>query len=757
MTAHMENVLHHVDQMPALAEVAVKIMQLVLEEEFSFQELTVLVESDPSLTLKVLKAANKADRGGVKVSSVSHAFPLLGIRPLRLLLLSIIVKDGLAGNADENDLHKELWLHSLACAIFSGLLAEKICPQLRNEAFAAGLLHDIGKMFCLIYFPDRYMDWREQVHENKEPNSLFEERILGTNYATIGRELARKWDLPSLIENTIWQCSLDSEISDDTERGEDAETANDGELREMLLLVKVAEHLAYDALGDLKALSRIHPVDINELLSPLGITRKELDAIKEAFPEEFEEHVSLFDLDSNGSALFYRALQQANERLANIALELDEKNSRLAISNRFSTNMVKAGIAFNKMEKISEFLASLPQYLSPELGITRGILYWVNDSQTFLEGVLWKEGRAHRIFAYPLNKNMEPVQEAGSPRISKGLSALIKTARERGLRPGEQPKRFSVGHGFSIFSLSGKGFAGELCLGREHPEQRMTTQEFLGFSPFVTLITTTLDRLRMYKELCERAEELSAALWKNQQVNLQLMQTERLASVGQLAAGVVHEINNPLAIISARTEMLETKEEDDKKKQELARVHEQIERITSILDRLMNFGRPFSPCKEMVEVTTLLDKVLDLVDPAMRKNDIGIERHYAKELPSLYADAGQLQQVILNLCINAQHAMEGKGGTLCVKAAPGISPKWLDITVSDTGVGIPSEYLEKVFDPFFTTKEQDKGTGLGLSVAYGIITNHYGKIDIKSEPGQGTSVCVSLPVMAPDEPDEDAE
>ncbi len=744
MTVQIDNVLHQVEQMPSLPAVAAKILHIVLEDEFSLSELASLVESDPALTLKVLKSVNNAERGGHQVSSVSHAFPLIGMRPLRILLLSVIVRDGLVGSeTEEDDLHKELWIHSLATAIFAGLLAERTYPQLRNEAFAAGMLHDMGKIFFLVYFPEKFMECRERVLVHGEPSSVAEERIFKTNHAAIGRELARKWHLPSLIENTIWQHHIDPGV-----------VSQDNGLREMLLLVKGANQLAHDSLVDDPHPSMTREADTRELLTSLGITREDLDGVRETFSRELEEHVALFDLDSDGSSLFYQALQRANERLALIALELDQKNASLGVSNRFSAAVIKAGIAFNKIDAVSDFFPAIPHYLNADMGIERGVAYWVNESRTFLEGVVWKSGGFERLFACPLDRDMEPIQEPGTPSVSAGLRTLIKSAREREARIGDQgrgssPRRVTVSHGFTIFSLSGNGFTGELCLGRARPEQSMTTQEFLGFSQFVSLIVTTLDRLRVYRALCRRADELSSALWKNRQVNLQLMQTERLAAVGQLAAGAAHEINNPLAIISARTQMIEAKEGDEKKKRELRQIHEQIERISSILTNLMGFARPPAPSKNLVDINGLLDKVLDLVSPPMHKQDIRIERQYAQDLSPVHADAGQLEQVFLNFCINAQHAMEEQGGILSVSTTPGSSPKWVDIVVQDTGVGIAKECLAKVFDPFFTTKEQGKGTGLGLSTAYGIVTNHYGNVEIQSEPGQGTRVCVSLPVMAP--------
>ncbi|WP_462324119.1 HDOD domain-containing protein [Desulfoplanes sp.] len=742
MSVQIDNVLHQLDQMPSLPAVAAKILHIVLEDEFSLPELATLVESDPTLTLKVLNTVNNAERGGHPVSSVSHAFPLIGMRPLRILLLSVIVKDGLVENGtDQEGIHKELWTHSLACAIFAGLLAERTYPQLRNEAFAAGMLHDLGKIFLLVYFPEKYLECRERIVRNNEPASVAEERIFGTNHTTIGRELAKKWHLPQHIEQAIWRHHLDSAV-----------LGQEDGLQEMLLLIKGADYLAHEALVDTPQPSMTRDADSKRIINSLGLDPQDMLQIRDGFSREFKEHISLFDLESDGTSLFYQALQRANERLARIALELDRKNESLTISDRFSTAVIKAGIAFNTVETVGDFFPTLPKYLGANVGIQRGIVYWINRSGTFLEGILWKSNGFERLFSSPMNGAMEPVPKSGTPPLSPALHGLIKTAGERGRGCGDNPdrtdpRRFSIAQGLTIFPFQANGFMGEVCLGREGTAVPPTNQELMGLSQFVALIETTLDRLRVNRDLCRRADELSAALWKNRQVNLQLMQTERLAAVGQLAAGAAHEINNPLAIISARTQMIEAREENDKKKKELKQIHGQIERISTILTNLMGFARPPVPSKERVDINQLLDKVLDLVAPPMLKQHIQVERNYARDLPLLHADGGQLEQVFLNFCINAQHAMEEGGGTLRVKTGRGGSPKWIGVAIEDSGVGISENHLAKIFDPFFTTKEQGKGTGLGLSTAYGIVTNHYGKIDVRSVPGEGTRILVSLPVM----------
>jgi signal transduction histidine kinase len=295
--------------------------------------------------------------------------------------------------------------------------------------------------------------------------------------------------------------------------------------------------------------------------------------------------------------------------------------------------------------------------------------------------------------------------------------------------------------------IAGTLFLGELITRRSKTaKSTLSSHEYLGFSYIVFAVTTLLHQAVLQKKLQEKSEELGTALWKNKQINLQLMQTERLAAVGQLAAGAAHEINNPLAIIYARAQFLLSKEVDQKKRKELEQITEQIERISSILTNLMGFARPAPPKLEELSLNDILEKALTLVETECRKRHITILRDYGRNLPKMKGDPKQLEQLFLNLLINAQHAMEKEGGTLVVFTKITEDHKNIIVGIRDTGMGIPKENMAQIFDPFFTTKEDGKGTGLGLSTSYGIINNHYGTIKVESETGVGTTMLVEVPV-----------
>ncbi len=221
-------------------------------------------------------------------------------------------------------------------------------------------------------------------------------------------------------------------------------------------------------------------------------------------------------------------------------------------------------------------------------------------------------------------------------------------------------------------------------------------------------------------------------------------QAERLASVGMLAAGVAHEINNPLGGILALSSLaVEDMQPDDPARPNLEEVVRQTERCRDIVKGLLEFSRQSKAGTEMVDVNQVLDGTLGLIGGQATFFNVEIIKDRDPALPRITADRSQLQQVFTNLLVNAAQAMDERG-TITLTTRYSASDGHVEVTVSDTGRGIPAEYIDRIFDPFFTTKESGKGTGLGLSIVYGIITQHGGTIAVRSRPG-GTTVTIRFP------------
>jgi len=230
-----------------------------------------------------------------------------------------------------------------------------------------------------------------------------------------------------------------------------------------------------------------------------------------------------------------------------------------------------------------------------------------------------------------------------------------------------------------------------------------------------------------------------------------LIQSEKQASVGRLAAGVAHEINNPLTGVLTYTHMLlRRKDIEDDIRSDLQTIAESTERVRKIVKGLLDFSRQIKLDKEPTEVNRLVSSAISLMDNQALVKGVTIKFNPGENLPMITLDRNQFQSVLLNMIINALDATE-PGGTINIYTATGLSAsdtghKGVEITIADTGCGIPAENLDKLFDPFFSTKEVGQGTGLGLSVSYGIVQRHGGTIRVQSEIGKGSIFFIWIPI-----------
>jgi signal transduction histidine kinase len=223
----------------------------------------------------------------------------------------------------------------------------------------------------------------------------------------------------------------------------------------------------------------------------------------------------------------------------------------------------------------------------------------------------------------------------------------------------------------------------------------------------------------------------------------QLRQTERLAELGTLAAGMAHEIGTPMNVILGRAEHLLQRTTDERVQKGLGIIITQVERITKIMNQLLTFARRCPIERRPIDLRRIIADCLDIVQERVARHRIIVEMVCPDDMPLVYADPDQMSQVLLNLVINALHAMPN-GGVLRITLS--LSEGSVKLVIVDTGHGIAKQDLPKIFNPFFTTKEVGKGTGLGLTVVHGIVQEHGGSIEVDSEPGRGTSFTIILPL-----------
>jgi signal transduction histidine kinase len=371
----------------------------------------------------------------------------------------------------------------------------------------------------------------------------------------------------------------------------------------------------------------------------------------------------------------------------------------------------------DEYERLKEFSENIVESIN--VGILAasldGIVESWNSQIEKLTGVLRKDavGRSLlELFPAELCQKFDEMKPGvGSPNVYRTV-----------LRP----------HSASIPSYNGNGKNGH------HAEKSAPVRESIvnmAVAPLVSKDLKQIGRLIIFDDITDRDE-----------LERRLVQADKLSSIGLLAAGVAHEVNTPLAVISTYAQMLAKQVSGDEQKAKLLdKIAKQTFRASEIVNSLLNFSRTSPTDFADVDLNRVIRETASLVEHQFQKAGITCDLSFAENLPTVRGNSGKLQQVFLNLFINARDAM-AEGGLLTVRTRS--EAGFAVIEVADTGQGIPPEYLARIYDPFFTTKGPKKGTGLGLSISYGIVHEHEGNIEVDSSVGNGTRFRLEFPGLA---------
>ncbi|WP_043645571.1 HDOD domain-containing protein [Fundidesulfovibrio putealis] len=734
-TDRMRKLIESMEQLPSAPASAARILGIATREFPDFQELVEAIEADPSVSTQLLRLANTAGFNRVeKVDDIRQAAMLLGTDVVRTVALCVCVREGLFNTFDAGDpLVREYWRHSLACACAAKLLAEQARPGLSGAAFAAGLLHDCGKLALISAGSDAYVSLLRDEFLVGQRLVAAEQEALGADHCLAGKWLLERWKLPELFIDAAWMHHQPASA-----------LLGAGEHATVSLIVALADRLAHEAMGTVP--SGFEDADCLGLASALGLEGPvALREVRAGVGNLFAERAALFDLKEDAASFYFNALGRANRRLGEATLGLAGKNQALERDAMALRRVAQAGVEIAKAFTPQDVLLALARCIQERFASPGGLACVIEPVLRSATGHAWGFGGGPRPVDIPLDESLRPDDSDSSVGLPREFLDHLTGWRTRASAlagPEGPPIHFQDGVAMVTLTDGAESF-GELLYrpasGRVLPEERTA----------VSLLAQLAAQAFRHIELvgrCElRSERLAQVMRSMQDMNDKLLKTQRLAAVGQLAAGAAHEINNPLAIISARAQLLEMREEDQAKKKGLRQMVEQIERISAILGSLMDFARPAAPRMEAMNPRDVMDRVLSLLEGSLGSQGIEVRRDYRGAIPDIKADARQMEQVLLNLALNAQHAMEDAGGVLTAGISYSSENDSVMFSISDTGVGIPRENLEKIFDPFFTTKAEGKGTGLGLSTAYGIVAAHKGRISVTSEPGSGSVFSLVMP------------
>jgi signal transduction histidine kinase len=394
---------------------------------------------------------------------------------------------------------------------------------------------------------------------------------------------------------------------------------------------------------------------------------------------------------------------------------------------------------------VDEILRLVLEGLTKNIGFDRARLYLVNEKRNVLECKMAVGIDEERIRGITLRLNPEDSIVARS--IFEKQPFIIPDARKD---PRVNPiikEKFNLHSLVAIPLLVKEKALGAIAADFIDPNKNITKEALESVMAFAQQAGLAIHNAFMYQELKTFSQQMEEKIQKTtadlKKTEAQLIRSEKLAALGQLAAGIAHEIRNPLTSINILIHsMTKNLPSGDSHKEDLKVIEEEIHRMNEILDQFLRFAKPATPLLEKADVFSIFEETLQLLRPHIEKQLIVVEKEF-QPLPIILMDREQMKQVFLNLLLNAIQAMPG-GGHLTLRGQNSEDGQWIHISIQDSGIGISSENINKLFDPFFSTKEG--GIGLGLSITHRIIDQHHGKIEVESAPGKGTLFTIWLPI-----------
>ena len=764
----VELLLQQLDELPTLPAVAVRLLEQTADNHTELKDVAAVLGSDPSLSAHVLQLCHRADLGvRTPVTSVEQAVRLMGFDELRRMVLAVSVFQVFqTGEATVSPFNtQEFWRHSLAVACCTETLSrvveldDAIDPA---DAFLAGLLHDIGKIALHVMLPKSYARVVDGVDLLRGNIADLERSVIGLDHLMVGKRLAERWGLPKSLTEVIWLHGQRPAAMPDTVG--QPQLVNLVSLADELVR---GQHLGYSG--------NYTPSDPGLWSTELGLKPQQLTAVLNNLGEAMTPHAALLGLDqSTTGAVYVQALSRANQELGRVTHQLSVKNRKLA------------GRA-----KCFDSMASFHQHLRPDATaavVLRAISASATDALTPSPGTPG-EGRGEGDFERrttldnpknhphpsPLPEYREREQETPVAIFSTPPSADYAEVH----LPNDQiaivdfpdrPQAYAVGVGpvltadallepildavspqlhndkrfWIALHADGHCIGGVVWGAPAGEAERLGTvaPELLALAHDWALALRAAqvrdDGRRLSEQLVDANRRLSGA-------ETELARARAMLTVGEMAAGAAHEMNNPLAVISGRSQLLASQLTDAKQKQAATLIHDQSQRLSDIITELMEFARPPAPSPSAVSLADVVEDAVTQAKVHSAPADRSINATLTS-VPLVRVDAGQTAEAIAELIANAIEATDSATGRIELHAAYDAVSSRVVLTITDNGCGMDDRTLAKAFDPFFSAKPAGRRRGMGLPKAMRWLEASGGSVRLERRNGPGAVARVLLPV-----------
>ena len=755
----LELILQQVDALPTLPVVATRLLSLTADEKTDARQVIELISSDQALTAKVLSMVRTASRGVRDVTTVDKAVVLLGFDEIRNAVLSIKVieifepakkaklnikpggskpkyaamaegegeAESTSGAPSGNFDHAEFWLHCLAVAV----AAERIAAahpgdkELRpSEAFVCGLLHDIGKLALERILPKSYERVVELVELNQSNIAEFERRVVGMDHHTAGKRLAEQWQLPHMIQDCIWL------------HGQPWDTIPPVAHRRMIGLISLADlmarslHIGYS--GNFNLRTNAHALALQLSLDPARVDAAMLDL--HHIVAGRAASLGLHDAPSQTS--FLKAIQQANDMLGKLNGALTRRSQIVARQQQ----VLEAVAAFHSAavpgRSIEDVLGNVMASASSVLGQGYyGVVYQPSQTQQWQVNSYSDEGRAvtqHTIDPPPGAPDLGAL-DASHPAMLNQMGILPWLADYLGDKVDvRQVRMLPLGCGWGTAAVM------------IHDRPVLPAWQLL--SALTNTWGAAIAAAAQHDGARRLGEQLADANSQLAEAQDRLLRSESMARLGEMAAGAAHEMNNPLAVISGRSQLLAQSLSPGGPDQRAAQtIVEQAHRLSDLITSLRLYADPPKADRRMTDIAALLDDAVKRISQQVPKNlHAPINLQVRKDMPVVQMDPDQIRQIVTDLVINALQSLPKTG--VHVSCRLDSARQALVIQVADDGHGMDDHTLAHAMDPFFSNRPAGRSVGMGLPRAQQLAAAHGGKVELRSTLGEGTLATVTLPL-----------
>ncbi len=755
--------LGNLEDIPPLPSLASQVINTCFDDLADFHQMADLIRQDPVLSARILTLINSPTFAlSTEVKDLSHAISLLGKNQVRNLALSVTIFDTFthAGKKREQEM-AAFWQHCVACAYTSEALARKLNYPKPEEAFVAGLLHDVGKLIAYHRLEKEYKQFISRLKgfnpddQPQWPQLELEKEILGAPHHLIGKWVTEAWNFPEPIIEAVW---LHHQPPVEPRQ----------EVPSLPLLIRLA-----DAICNLYNLGSSYFVNHELDYSTSTPYARTVESLRIFFRIDPDDLVDIYHTVDNrlhefgnclhtvDNELYFAAIHKANRELGRLNLErektlaeLELKNRLLeglaALNQRIATRPKRSNLINEIITQTLELSRSRMGFACCGLGPTEtGSACWLGRfvGKTFSDQDLLQD--------LPLLGKADTIpSRAGVLTVLKRLllkkpEALLRNSRITPLK--EYPSILIVPIGGKQLTIN-PVIHGQLFIDCQQLERCGVGRTILleALARFADGISELIERYQMSEQLSGQAESITELNRQSEAMYHDLLLSHRLATVGRLAAGAAHEINNPLTVISGQLQILRAKAERNGKTDEtnLKRYNSmlgKVDKISRITRDLLAYGRPQKAQTKSVTLQSVVEQSVEAVNHRQGFANITFNLNIPENLPNLLVDPQQLDQIFVNLLINAQMAMP-EGGIITINATSITEQKRIKIDIKDSGCGISPEHLPTIFDPFFTTRGPNKGSGLGLSIVHTLIDANNGSIEVQSVINQGSTFSIFLPM-----------